>query len=152
MRSVVAAWLGTVHAAWSAYWAFGGELLLETVGQWAVEAAREGSMAVAAGLLAVALAKLAGAWVPLLAETGRIPGRRLWRLLAWVGGLGLIVYGGANAIAGMASLAGWVDVEITDRQAVVGHAFLWGPHFALWGVALTAGLLLSRRDRSSGRR
>lgn len=140
----LAAVLGTLHAIPSAYWAFGGTLLLETVGQWAAQAAGEGSLAVTAGLLALAAAKLAAAWVPLLAQTGRIPGRRFWRILAWLGGPALLVYGSTNALVGSAVLAGWIDSEVVDRQAMMGHAYIWGPHFALWGLALTVALILSQ--------
>lgn len=146
-----AAVLGTLHAAWSAYWAAGGRVLLETVGQWAVEAADAQPGFAFRVLTVVALAKLAGAWIPLLAETGRIPGRRFWRFLAWIGGPALILYGGADVVVGSAVLLGWLDAEVTDRQALIGHAFIWGPHFALWGVALTVGLLLTRAHRMGPR-
>lgn len=124
-------------------------MLLETVGQWAVEAADTRPGFVLGALMAVAVVKLAGAWIPLLAETGRLPGRRVWRFLAWIGGPALILYGGADVVVGSAVLLGWVDAEVTDRQALVGHALIWGPHFALWGVALTAGLVLSRGRRTA---
>lgn len=142
-----AAVLGTVHAASSIYWAFGGEWLLATVGQWAVEAAQSEDLWVFAGLFGIGLLKLAAAWIPLLAQTGRVPGRRLWRFLAWVGGPALVLYGGANAAAGTSVLLGWIDSEVADREAMIGHAFIWGPHFALWGLALTTALLLSRPRR-----
>lgn len=140
----VAAILGTLHAASSIYWAFGGQWLLETVGQWAVEAAQKGSLLVFAGLFLIGVLKLMAAWIPLLAQTGRIPGRSFWRVLSWVGGPALILYGGAHAIAGASVLAGWIESDVTDRDGLIGHAFIWGPHFALWGLALTAALLCSR--------
>ncbi|WP_191089680.1 DUF3995 domain-containing protein [Nesterenkonia ebinurensis] len=139
-----AAILGTLHAASSIYWAFGGKWLLETVGQWAVEATQNGSFGTFAGLFMIGALKLTAAWTPLLAQTGRIPGRRYWRLLSWIGGPALILYGGANSAAGISVLAGWIDSEVTDRDAMIGHALIWGPHFALWGLALTAALAFSR--------
>ncbi|MGO1736444.1 MAG: DUF3995 domain-containing protein [Leucobacter sp.] len=147
----IAAVLGTLHAASSAYWAFGGMWLLESVGQWAAQAAREGSFVVTVGLLAIALVKLAAAWIPLLAQAGRVPGLRFWRFLGWIGGPALVLYGGANAVVGSAALAGWIDSEIVDQQAMMGHAYIWGPHFALWGIALTIALSLSRpvKDNAS---
>lgn len=148
----VAAVLGSLHAASSIYWAFGGEWLLETVGRWAVEATRNGSFWTFAGLLVIGLLKLAAAWIPFFAQIGRVPGRRVCRSIAWFGGPALILYGGANAITGTSVLAGWIDVEVTDRDGLIGHAFIWGPHFALWGVALTTALLLSRPSRGARRR
>ena len=141
----VAAVLGTIHAAWSAYWAFGGRVLLDTVGGWAVAAVEERPLLALGGLLAVAVAKLLAAWIPLLAETGRIPGRRVWRGCAWVGGPFLIIYGAVNASAAVAILAGWVETENYDRPGLIGHAFVWDPLFAVWGVALTIALVATRR-------
>lgn len=69
--------LGTVHAAWSLYWAVGGKILLDTVGQWAVKASREDPALAFWGLLAITMVKLAAAWTPLLAEIGRVPARRV---------------------------------------------------------------------------
>lgn len=144
-----AAALGTLHAAWSIYWAFGGQFLLATVGQWAVEATTEPPGLALVGLLLISALKLAGAWLPLLAETRRVPGRRGWRVLAWIGGPFLILYGGADFVAGAAVLMGLIQVEETDSSALVGHAFIWGPHFALWGAALTTALFLSRESRAA---
>lgn len=141
---LTAATLGTLHAASSIYWAFGGNWLLETVGQWAVEAAQDRSFWVFAGLLATGVLKLAVAWIPLLAQTGLLAGRRFWRLLGWFAGPALALYGGANAIAGTSVLVGWIDSDVTDHDGMIGHAFIWGPLFALCSLALTTALLLSR--------
>lgn len=32
-----------------------------------------------------------------------------------------------------------------DRPGMIGHAFIWGPLFLAWGVALAAGLLAGTR-------
>ncbi|MFN7243809.1 MAG: DUF3995 domain-containing protein [Dietzia cercidiphylli] len=141
----VAAILGTVHAAWSAYWAFGGRVLLDTVGGWAVTVVEERPLLALVGLLAVAAMKFLAAWIPLLAETGRIPGRPVWRPIAWVGGPFLIIYGTVNAAAAATILADWVTTENPDRAGLIGHAFLWDPLFALWGAALTFALVVTRR-------
>ncbi|MEH6821593.1 MAG: DUF3995 domain-containing protein [Dietzia psychralcaliphila] len=141
----VAASLGTVHAAWSAYWAFGGRILLDTVGVWAVSVVEERPLMALGGLLAVAVVKFLAAWIPLLAETRRIPGRPVWRGIAWVGGPFLITYGTVNAAAAAAILAGWVETGSSDRPGLIGHALLWDPLFALWGAALTFALVVTRR-------
>lgn len=141
-----AAALGTVHAAWSFYWALGGTLLLDSVGQWAVDAAEENSLGAAAGLAAIGLLKLGGAWIPLLAEYRRIPWRRVWRTAEWIAGPALVIYGGANFALGSLALLGAFGEEVTNRSALIGHAFIWGPHFALWGAALCIGLFFSRKS------
>lgn len=130
---------------WSIYWAFGGGLLLETVGQWAVEAVEECPRDALMILLGVSLVKLAGAWVPILAQRGTLPWLHIWRILGWIGGPFLILYGGADTVAGSAVLLGLFDVDDTDQAGLVGHAFIWGPLFALWGMALTLGLFLTRK-------
>lgn len=146
--AVTALWaagvLGTLHAASSICWAIGGQWLLATVGQWAMDAATGGSRWVFVGLFLIRLIKLAAAWIPLLAQSGLIPWLRFWRVVSWVGGPALILYGGANAVLGTAVLVGWIDSEVTDHEAMVGHAFIWSPHFALWGAALTVALMGSR--------
>lgn len=140
-----AAVLGGVHALFSAYWALGGDWLLRTVGAWAVDL-RDGSPMVAVlGLGAIALVKAVAAAVPVLVAYGRLPWRRLWRTVSWIGGCFLIAYGGLNVIVSVAVLAGLITPEGGfDRPAMLGHAFLWDPLFALWGASLVASLALSR--------
>ena len=140
-----AAVVGLVHAGFSAYWALGGRFLLDTVGQWAVDLADRSPGVTAVGLGAVAVAKAAGAVVPLLVEARRLPGRRVWRALAWVGGVVLVLYGGANIVVAWLVLRGVVEPEGGyDERAMLGHAALWDPLFLLWGALLVAGLALSR--------
>ena len=137
--------VGLVHAAFSAYWAVGGRWRLDTVGQWAVDLADRSPAVSALGLGAVAVAKASGAVLPLLAETGRIGRRRLWRGLGWTGGTLLVLYGGANTIAGWLVLGGVIEPEGGyDDRAMLGHAALWDPLFAIWGTLLVAGLAVSR--------
>lgn len=66
----VAGVIGSVHGAWSVYWALGGTWMLASVGQWALEAAADPSPAATAGLWGVALVKFIAAWVPLFAHRG----------------------------------------------------------------------------------
>lgn len=140
-----AAVVGLVHAAFSAYWAAGGRWLLDTVGQWAVDLADRSPVVTALGLGAVAVAKAAGAVVPVLVEAGRIGARRLWRALSWAGGTALLLYGGANTLIAWLVLGGVLTPEGGyDHRAMVGHAALWDPLFLAWGVLLVAGLTLSR--------
>ncbi|GAB3189733.1 DUF3995 domain-containing protein [Nesterenkonia suensis] len=142
---LLAAGLGTLHALPSFYWALGGEWLLPLVGRWAFDAMGDGDLSLMLLLLVTGLLKLAAAWVPLLAEEGRIPWRQMWRVISWAGGAGLVLYGSADVVLGGLVLTGAVDVEITDRPGLLGHTLLWGPHFMLWGLMLLVALVLSRR-------
>lgn len=144
----IAAALGLIHAGFSLYWAFGGTWLLATVGQWAVDFSRDFPLWTSLGLGAVALAKVAASLIPLGVEYGRIGGRRFWRAISWVGGVGIIAYGAANVLAGALVLTGMIG-GAPERLALVGHVFLWDPLFLLWGAALVVSLALSRRPRQA---
>jgi hypothetical protein len=138
--------LGLVHAAFSAYWAFGGRGLLATVGSWAVAAAEQNPVRVGLLLGAIALVKAAAAIIPVLVAYGRIGGRRFWRTVSYVGSVGLVLYGGVNVVVAGAVLGGLIRPEGGyDRAAMIGHAALWDPLFLVWGLALLASLLLSRK-------
>ena len=148
----VAAGAGSLHAAASLYWALGGQWLLPTVGQWAVDAAAGSPVAAGAGLGLVALVKLLAATVPVAAAYGRAPRPRLWRAVSWAGGLLLVVYGGVNAVVSNAVLLGVIRPEGGyDAEAMRGHAHLWDPLFLLWGGALVLSLALSREPTARGR-
>ncbi|GAA1651495.1 hypothetical protein GCM10009806_20390 [Microbacterium flavum] len=65
--------------------------------------------------------------------------------MSWIGGVGLIVYGGVNMVVAIAVLSGVIRTDDGyDESAMIGHAFLWDPLFLLWGLALTAALALTR--------
>ncbi|KAB1656305.1 DUF3995 domain-containing protein [Pseudoclavibacter chungangensis] len=146
---LIAAVLGTLHALPSIWWAAGSEFLLSTVGTSAVEAARAMPGGVTLLLSVVATVKLAAAWIPVLAERG-LPWRRFWRALSWLGGAGLVVYGVSGIIPSAAVLLGWIVPDgPVDRAALLGHALLWDPLFALWGATLLIGLWRSRRGARS---
>lgn len=128
-----------MHAAFSAYWALGGDALIATVGEWAVDWRDDSPVAAGLALGAIALAKAAGAVVPLLAETGRIPWRPVWRRVAWVGAVLLVVYGAVNMLGAWWLLLGGSS-QPDDLTATRGHAFLWDPLFLVWGCLLAGGL------------
>jgi hypothetical protein len=95
----------------------------------------------------VALVKAAAAVIPVLVAY-RMPWPQVWRVVSWVGGAGLLLYGGANVVISGAVLAGLIRVDGGyDRTAMIGHVALWNPLFALWGLALLGSLWLSRRRR-----
>jgi hypothetical protein len=140
--------VGFVHAAFSLYWALGGRWLLDTVGQWAVDRAHTAPVAAGAALVLVAVVKVGGSVVPLLVEEGRLPGRRWWRRLSAGGAVVLLGYGLLNTVVAWAVLSGAIEVSgAVDRPALLGHAVLWDPLFALWGGLLAAGLWTTRTSR-----
>lgn len=111
---------GLVHATFSLYWAPGGRWLLGTVGEWAVEWAQQPPVTAGLALLAVAATKVAGAVVPLLVESGRLPWRGFLRTVCAAGAGVLIVYGVLNTFVGWAALGGLVDARVgVDRAAAV---------------------------------
>lgn len=133
---------GTAHALVSLYWGLGGQWLVETLGQ-RLLATFQGLEWV---LLPVGVAKLAAAWVPLLAEARHWPARRAWRALSWLGAVVLVAWGGLNTVVGNLVLAGVIVPDGGfDRPGMVGHAYLWDPLFTVWGVALVVGLVLTRQ-------
>ncbi|MFZ3451655.1 DUF3995 domain-containing protein [Arthrobacter sp. 7Tela_A1] len=140
--------LGLFHAGFSLYWALGGRWLLATVGQFAVQAAQEAPLGAALLLAGTALLKAAAAVIPLAAAYGQFPFPGLIRVLSWIGGAGLVVYGGINAAAAAAVLAGWIPAGPgADWQGLLGHALLWDPLFLGWGTCLLAYLFASRPAR-----
>lgn len=146
---IAAGVFGTVHGGWSLYWAAGGTALLDTVGAWALELAREGGAGVRIGLAAIGVLKVIAAWFPWFAATGRMRWPRWWRPAAWAGSSVLVLYGAVNAVAAAAVLGGWIEAEGADRRGLVGHAYLWDPLFALWGAALLVALVLTAPRRGS---
>lgn len=146
---LVACGAGVLHALASLYWAVGGSWLLDTVGQWAVDLAKESPLGAGVLLGGIAVVKALAAVVPVLVDRGRMPRPRLWRVLCWVGGPLLVVYGGLNVVVSIAVLTGLVEPDGGyDMAAMVGHAFLWDPLFLIWGAALVIWLFLTNPRRS----
>ncbi len=143
---------GITHAAFSLYWALGGQRLLATVGQWAVDLSADAPLKAGAALGLIALIKVVAAVVPIAVAYERIPGRRPWRAVSWAGGSLLVVYGGVNVVVSNAVLLGVLDPDGGyDPVAMKGHAYLWDPLFLLWGGALVLSLWLSRRSATATR-
>ena len=137
--------LGLSHAAWSFYWAFGGTWMLDTVGQWAVVSQLDTPGQTFVVLLGIGLLKTAAAVIPVAVEYGKLGGRRFWRLVSWVGGIGLTIYGGIYAATAMTMLTGLVSPGAGYSKPVMyGHALLWDPLFFTWGLALVISLVLTR--------
>lgn len=64
-----------------------------------------------------------------------------------------MIWGGLNTAVGNLVLAGVIRPESGfDQPGMIGHAYLWDPLFLVWGVAVTIGLLASRRPRTESAR
>lgn len=137
--------VGMLHAASSFYWAIGGQWLLPTVGEWAVDFVDRSPGEAGLLLGSIALIKALAALVPVAVAFNKIPWRRFWRASCWIGGLGLIAYGALNVVVSGAVLLGIIRPEGGyDQAAMAGHAFLWDPLFLFWGLALIVWLRASK--------
>jgi hypothetical protein len=144
----VAMVLGLIHATWSFYWAFGGTWMLDTVGQWAVVSQLNAPVQTFIVLLAVGLVKTAAATIPVAVEYGKFGGRKFWRGVSWVGGIGLTLYGGIYTGTAVLVLTGVVgSIEGYNESVMFGHALLWDPLFFFWGLTLVSSLILTRRPK-----
>lgn len=120
---------GRASAALSRYWGFGGHWLLRTLG---VKLVRQFS-GIAWLLLVIGAAKLAGALVPAWLDTQGWLASRLWRRVIGAGAVVLVAWGGLNSLIGNVVLAGvYRRSGGFDRDAMIGHAWLWDPLFLIW--------------------
>jgi len=148
-----AALAGLVHAGFSLYWALGGRWLLRTVGQWAVDYARDAPVVAGLVLAVVAAVKAAVAILPLVSGRRRLPRPRVWRGLSWLAAVVLVGYGGLNSVVAWLVLSGALRPGGGyDRQAMIGHGYLWDPLFLVWGLLLAGGLLAGAASLDAVRR
>lgn len=130
--AIIATVLGLANAAVSAYWAAGGEGMLDTIGgsieRWGRQ--RSGTVVVTLWLIVLLKAMVALA-APILAGVGnnRLPPwvtARTPRALGWVAAATLTVYGGALTVVGVLVQTGIVDASAdADQTALAWHAYLW---------------------------
>lgn len=145
-----------LHAGVSFYWAAGGRLGLDTVGQGAAELAASGDLGIVIGLWFVGLVKVA---VGLLALALVRPwGPRLFRrwmllLAGWGAATVLVLYGGVQLAVQLLVVAGAISTsEDMDWRGFYGHLYLWDPWFVIWGILLgMAALTFTARSRTSSR-
>jgi hypothetical protein len=124
------------HASLSLYWAAGGTAGLGTLSEGIQEMAlaRDPSLValvwlvavlkILAGLLALALARPWGR---------RLPQRPL-RVLAWLGGAGMTLYGVAWIVQGALVSLGVVGSAASVEPAFWWYLFLWAPVWLLGGL------------------
>lgn len=146
----VAAGAGVVHGLASMYWALGGRWQLESVGEWAVQLSAEHPLKTGLALGAIAVVKLVAAVVPWVDERHQRRFHRPLRAVGWAGGFVLVGWGGMSTIAAGAVLAGlFTPSGGFNETTMIGHAIVWDPLFALWGIALLTALCLTRTAESS---
>jgi hypothetical protein len=149
--AMLAAVLGLASAGVSAYWAVGGDGLLDTVGGDIERWGRgRGATVVIVLWLIVALKAIVALAAPILVGvgSGRLPSwttGRVPRALGWIAALTLTVYGGVLTIVGLLVEAGVVNASANaDSTALAWHAYFWDPWFAIWGIAFVVALWRSR--------
>lgn len=139
-----AAALGLLNALPSYYWAFGGEWMIATIGQWLILWRDQSPVAAGAALLLIAVVKTAAAILPVVVHRRRWRPVRSLRTLCWIIVIALVVYGAAGASFSLSVLGGLIEPSgSVDTVARMGHAFLWHPMLLLWGCVLGLGLRLS---------
>jgi hypothetical protein len=135
------------YAVVSFYWAFGGTAGVGTLGGRLEELARSDDPVVLWLAGGAGVAKLAGAVLALalVRPWGRLVPGRVLVVAAWVGAVVLVLYGGANVVAGALVLAGAVEVAGgMDRTALWWHVLVWDSWFVVWGVLLGMAAWASR--------
>lgn len=135
-------WAAYAACAWallfalmSFYWALGGEFGVNTLGSGIQALAHDpgfvavvwltGVAKVVGGLFALTLVRPWTLWLP-----------PIWKLvLAWVGGIGLALYGGVQIIIEGLVLGGAVQVSgAVDWEGLRWHVWFWDPWWLLGGV------------------
>jgi len=132
-----------LFAALSFFWAAGGRTGLQPLEQqptssrtvWLVVNLAAGILKIGGGLLALALVR-----------TGEH--RSIHRLLlaaAWIGGVGLCLYGGLGLVADVLHVAGIINDPAT-RHWFLWYLVLWDPWWVLGGGLYVAAAWLTRRS------
>ena len=131
--------LGLLNAGPSVYWAFGGDFLMDTIGQWLIDLRTEMPVLTGLALLGIALGKTVAVLVPLLAVFVQGRHRVLWWNLARIIAAALVLYGAAGLLINAVLLL-WPGLVLTDPTARIGQALIWYPMLLVWGIVLALGL------------
>jgi hypothetical protein len=140
-----------VFAAISAFWALGGTLGLDTLGNEIEREARARDSETIALVWVTALLKLVAAALALalVRPWGWPLPRRPLVITTWIVGLGLIAYALANFVQHGLMKADVVDTPRALGTSAVGwHLGLWDPFWLLGGLLFSAAAL--RAGRASG--
>ena len=136
-----------LFAALSFFWAAGGRTGLQPLEQqpassrtvWLVVNLAAGILKIGGGLLALALVR-----------TGQ--GRMTHRLLlaaAWMGGVGLCLYGGLGLVSDVLHVAGIIN-DLATRKWFFWYLVLWDPWWVLGGGLYVATAWFTRRSDVEG--
>jgi hypothetical protein len=135
-----AAW-ALLFAAMSFFWALGGTLGLDTLGNEIEREARAREPDAIALVWVTGLLKMVGAGLALalVMPWGRRLPRRLLLSAGWAVGLLLIAYALANFVQHGLMKAGAIDTpEALGSSAATWHLVFWDPFWLLGGVLFTA--------------
>ncbi len=136
-----------LFAAVSIYWAAGGTIGADTVGDRVTRLP-----GIVALLWAVGAAKLVGALLALalVRSSARLARRRLMLTIAWAAGAGMILYGGANlAVRGLMALGRIRTPDSMHSTAATWHLALWDPWWLLGGILFATAAWSYDRTRCS---
>ena len=149
--------VGAAFAGVSIYWGLGGTAMLATVGGALAAGRRSGTLATTSLVWAAVVLKIIAAVLPLTLVSSRSHGlrfrrrQRILRPLIWVEAVVLTGYGLVQCVVGWLVQFGVIHTPATaDHYALAWHAWLWDPWFLVWGLLVTATLILSGRDRWTG--
>lgn len=128
-----------VFAAMSFYWAAGGTFAVDTLGSSIQSMEHDpgfiaivwltGILKVIGGLFALTLVRPWAPWLPHVLKL----------ILAWVGGIGLVLYGGIQFLLEGLVLSGMLHVTgPVDWNGMRWHFWLWDPWWLLGGILFCA--------------
>jgi hypothetical protein len=135
----------------SFYWAAGGTIGIETQAESIQSAARDPDARFVALVWATGVIKVGGALLALafVQGWGRMIPRRLLLVAGWVAGMGMLLYGGINFIAGACvALLGAIDVieSPAGTSAFWWHLLLWDPWWMLGGALFGVAVWIFQRQ------
>lgn len=137
-----------LFAVASFYWAAGGSIGTDTVGD---EVKR--LPGIVALLWAVGIVKLIGALLALalVRSWGRLVPRRLLLSAAWAAGGGMVLYGAANlTVRGLMAMGAISTPESMHSTAATWRLVLWDPWWLLGGILFAAAAWSYGRSSTIG--